>query len=106
MKVSAILGVEIGIDLKTNGMYLKMFFSKIYLATLYIVFVVSIVLLSICGMLTLFKMLQSYVIAGSIASMVDVITNYSVLILVFQFTSHFVLVFIMDHHLLLNKITT
>ena len=106
MKVSAILGVEIGIDLKTYGMYLKMLFSKMYIATLYIVFVVSIVLLSICGMLTLFKMLQSYVIAGSIASMMDVITNYGVLILVFQFTSHFVLVFIMDHHLLLHKTTT
>ena len=86
-------------------MCLKMLFSKIYLAALYIVFVVSIVLLSICGILTLFKMLQSYVIAGSIASTMDVITKYGVLILFFQFTSHFVLVFIMDHHLLLKKIT-
>lgn len=86
-------------------MWLKMLFSKIYLAALYIVFVVTIVLLSICGILTLFKMLQSYVIAGSITSMMDVITKYGVLILLFQFTSHFVLVFIMDHHLLLKKIT-
>ena len=86
-------------------MWLKMLFSKIYLAALSIVFVVTIVLLSICGILTLFKMLQSYVIAGSITSMMDVITKYGVLILVFQFTSHFVLVFIMDHHLLLKKIT-
>ena len=77
-------------------MWLKMLFSKIYLAALYIVFVVTIVLLSICGILTLFKMLQSYVIAGSITSMMDVITKYGVLILFFQFTSHFVLVFIMD----------
>ena len=84
-------------------MCLKMLFSKIYLAALYIVFVVTIVLLSICGILTLFKMLQSYVIAGSITSMMDVITKYGVLILFFQFTSHFVLVFIMDHHLLLKK---
>ena len=38
-------------------MWLKMLFSKIYLAALYIVFVVTIVLLSICGILTLFKML-------------------------------------------------
>ena len=82
-----------------------MLFSKIYLAALSIVFVVTIVLLSICGILTLFKMLQSYVIAGSITSMMDVITKYGVLILLFQFTSHFVLVFIMDHHLLLKKIT-
>ena len=79
-----------------------MLFSKIYLAALYIVFVVTIVLLSICGILTLFKMLQSYVIAGSITSMMDVITKYGVLILFFQFTSHFVLG-IMDHHLLLKK---
>ena len=103
MKVSAILGVEIGIGLKTYGMYLKMLFCKMYIATLYIVFVVTIVLLSICGILTLFKMLQSYVIAGSTTSMTDVITKYGVLILLFQFTSHFVLVFIMDHHLLLKK---
>ena len=73
-----------------------MLFSKIYLAALSIVFVVTIVLLSICGILTLFKMLQSYVIAGSITSMMDVITKYGVLILLF----------IMDHHLLLKKITT
>ena len=105
VKVSAILGVEIGIDLKKYGMWLKMLFSKIYLAALSIVFVVTIVLLSICGILTLFKMLQSYVIAGSITSMMDVITKYGVLILLFQFTSHFVLVFIMDHHLLFKKIT-
>ena len=65
-------------------MRLKMLFSKIYLAALYIVFVVTIVLLSICGILTLFKMLQSYVIAGSITSMMDVITKYGVLILFFS----------------------
>ena len=69
-------------------MWLKMLFSKIYLVALYIVFVVTIVLLSICGILTLFKMLQSYVIAGSITSMMDVITKYGVLILLFQFTYH------------------
>ena len=65
-------------------MWLKMLFSKIYLAALSIVFVVTIVLLSICGILTLFKMLQSYVIAGSITSMMDVITKYGVLILFFN----------------------
>ena len=54
-------------------MRLKMIFSKMYQATFYVVFVVSIVLLSICGILTLFKMLQSYVIAGPISAMMDVI---------------------------------
>ena len=68
-------------------MYLKMLFSKIYLAALSIVFVVTIVLLSICGILTLFKMLQSYVIAGSITSMMDVITKYGVLILLYYGSS-------------------
>ena len=41
MKVSAILGVEIGIGLKTYGMYLKMLFCKMYIATLYIVLAVG-----------------------------------------------------------------